>query len=156
MKFFTPELIDRFGSPDDDVADAAMDEWEQRSDSYRKHLDTLRQYLPVDFRNLLDRYRLHDAAVVQGLRSSVGDKALYLIELVPEASSEKLTLTYALKGPSPANLNGECYWLYDEVDVVDRHALWVFVHTILLSDGTELRLEFTDFQLAAACARSRE
>ena len=31
MKYFTPELLERFGSLDDDVADAADDESERRT-----------------------------------------------------------------------------------------------------------------------------
>ena len=42
MKFFTPELYQRFNSPDDGVADHADQEWEQALQDYERHLQGLR------------------------------------------------------------------------------------------------------------------
>jgi hypothetical protein len=163
MKYFTPELLDRFGSLDDDVADVAHQEWDEASDRYRKQLDENWRVLPVDFRKLLEETPLHDArSLLLGLFPEQG-RDLFQIELTPERTVKKLVLTYILAAgtvprisqarQSPtngtANSAGTRYWLYDEVDVVRRSAPCVFSHAILFSDGTELDLQFTGFALAS-------
>src|SRR5436853_357764 len=63
MKYFTPDLLARFGSDDDAVADAASAEWEQVHATYLQHLQSIRAELPRRVRHLLDRFNLHDARV---------------------------------------------------------------------------------------------
>jgi hypothetical protein len=70
MKFFTPDLINRFGSEDDRVALAAQQELEERSDEYLRHLREIEDKLPQRFRELLDRFYLHDSRVIA--HSSLG------------------------------------------------------------------------------------
>ena len=64
MKFFTPDLLDQFGSENDDVAHAAEEELEQRSDAYVRHLGEIEDRLPQRFRDLIDHFYLHDARVI--------------------------------------------------------------------------------------------
>ncbi len=158
MKYFTQDLLKRFQADDDDIADAAQGEWDRKSEEYRRHLGALRNHLPRDFRTMLDDYRLHDAHVVARFASLIGDKRLYFIEIRPEGSPDHpLLLTYVLDdGPQPPDLHGGCYWLYDEVDIVSRTAPLVFSHAITFTDGTELALYFTDFQLAPVPRGSQE
>jgi hypothetical protein len=64
MKFFTPDLIERFGSDDDRIALDAQTELEQRAENYSRNLGEFEFELPQRFRELLDRYYLHDARVI--------------------------------------------------------------------------------------------
>jgi hypothetical protein len=64
MNYFTPDLLERFGSEDDRVALAAHDELEQRSVQYAEHLRAIEARLPPRFREMQERYYLHDARVV--------------------------------------------------------------------------------------------
>ena len=41
MKFFTPDLLERFGSEDHLVASAAQDEWEERAEEYARNLSEI-------------------------------------------------------------------------------------------------------------------
>ncbi len=43
MKFFTPDLINRFGSEDDRIAVAAHQEFEERSEEYLRHLHEIEE-----------------------------------------------------------------------------------------------------------------
>jgi hypothetical protein len=64
MKFFTPDLLARFGSEDDRLAHAAQGELERRADEYLRSFREIESILPARFRELLDRYYLHDARVI--------------------------------------------------------------------------------------------
>ncbi len=163
MKYFTPDLLERFGSLDDDVADALQAEWDHVSDKYRDYLARIRPTLPPSvsgpaFRDMLDRYPLHDACIIR--RQSEWGGRTYTMELVPVSHGGRpLVLTYSLASDSeaPTNLppftapSEQCFWLYDEVEGPDANT-GVFTHTILFSDKTEVCLHFTDFNLGSpAC-----
>ena len=60
MNYFTPDLLERFGSEDDQVALAAQDELEQRSRQYAEHLKGILPKLPPRFREMQERFYLHD------------------------------------------------------------------------------------------------
>ena len=45
MKYMTPELLARFRSENDDIADAAAEEWDRQCEAYREHLKTIRASL---------------------------------------------------------------------------------------------------------------
>jgi hypothetical protein len=64
MRFFTPDLLDRFGSDEDQIASDAQQELERRSDEYSRHLHEIEPKLPERFRELLGRFYLHDARVI--------------------------------------------------------------------------------------------
>ncbi len=42
MRFFTPDLLNRFGSNDENIASEALDELERRSEAYLRHLRDIR------------------------------------------------------------------------------------------------------------------
>jgi hypothetical protein len=162
MRYFTPELIERFGALDDDIADAAQRAWDETSSRYREHLAGIRRHLPCQFRTLLDDYRLHDARVVLLGVVPHETSQLFRLKLISETAPEQpLMLTYVLAPDAETRLSGiadlarERYWLYDEVDIVGGVGSQTFSHTILLSDGMELVLHFTDFQLASVPFASR-
>ncbi len=64
MEFFTPDLIERFGSEDWQIAGPAHDEWEERAEAYERYLSEIEVGLPQRFRELMDRFYLHDALVI--------------------------------------------------------------------------------------------
>ena len=70
MKFFTPDLINRFGSEDDRIALAAQQEFEERSEEYLRQLHEIEAKLPQRFLELLDQFYLHDSRVIS--HSSLG------------------------------------------------------------------------------------
>jgi hypothetical protein len=63
MKYMTPDLIARFRSEDDAVAEPAVEEWERRGEAYRTRLAAIAPTVPPGVRRLL-RYPLHDARVL--------------------------------------------------------------------------------------------
>jgi hypothetical protein len=64
MNYFTPDLLERFASEDDRIALAAQEELEQRSERYLQHLQAITPKLPQRFREMQERFCLHDARVV--------------------------------------------------------------------------------------------
>src|SRR5437763_15618878 len=99
MKFFTPELLDRFGSEDDDIADAAQEEWEQAIVRYRSHIQSFWPALPAPFREMFDTIPLHDAQVVRWEATP----SAFLVELILDPlPRQKVVFTYAQDGRRPA------------------------------------------------------
>jgi hypothetical protein len=64
MKFFTPDLLERFGSEGNSVALEANRELEERSEKYLRHLQEIAEKLPPRLRELLERFYLHDSRVI--------------------------------------------------------------------------------------------
>ena len=54
MRYLTPELLARYRSPDNDVAEVASGQWEQAAADYNAELNALRPFLPAGVRTLLD------------------------------------------------------------------------------------------------------
>jgi hypothetical protein len=154
MKYMTPELIARFRSADDAVAEPAGEEWERRGEEYRRYLSRIEQHLPEAVRRLLDDYSLHDAKVL----TMAGDERSYFsLFLEPETSrnpqDKYLELRYKITEPVRGLVHGElagdgkplAWWLYDEVELVDRNAP-VCTHSVLLSGGCELQISFSSIE----------
>lgn len=140
MKYMTPELLSRYQSEDEGVALQAFEQWEQAGDNYRAELQSLRQKLPQEAVDLIDRFPLHDARVL-----FVGvDPTAVVFVLMLDGDGGGLQLEYDLMEPPALTLHPEIAdacpleWMYDELSEADGH----FVHTILFSDGSELRLAF--------------
>jgi len=64
MKYFTPDLLARFGSEDDGIALAAQEELERRAAAYDREFHAIEGRLPRRFREFLGRFYLHDALVL--------------------------------------------------------------------------------------------
>jgi hypothetical protein len=64
MKFFTPDLLARFGSDDVQVAHEAQEELERRAEEYLRSVGAIESILPLRFRELLDQLYLHDARII--------------------------------------------------------------------------------------------
>jgi hypothetical protein len=155
MNYFTPELLAECRSDDEAVAGAASEKWEEQATAYAKSLERIRQFLPNQFRILLDGYYLHDSKVsFAGLMDQK-----YLITLKLDTPPHNtLFLTYELSDipelamhSTAGSTVGPIEWLYDEVelcppDSIRREPLNnSFTHSILLSDGMELHLTFRNF-----------
>lgn len=155
MRFFTPDLLLRFGSTDDALADAAHEEWENANQKYLKHLERIRPELPRAVRSFLRNFCLHDARL---LALGVGADHLQL-SLLLELDSPRnhgILLTYDLsrppelvKHPELAEPGTPIEWLYDEFDLARRTAQPAVTHSILFTGGRELRLAFRALRVVA-------
>jgi hypothetical protein len=64
MKYFTPELLKRYASKDEAIAEAADAEWERACKAYRKHLHAIQPKLPKPAQDFLQHYNMHDARLI--------------------------------------------------------------------------------------------
>ena len=154
MKYFTPELLSRFGSPDPKDASEAHEVLEQASDAYHVHLRGIQSKLPKSLGLLLDQFYLHDAEVFILGQPELENSFVICLQL-GTPPHEELILTYHLaKEPevvlherlseeSPPFLE----WLHDEVDVSVEGKQTVYTQSILLSNGRELILHFRDMEM---------
>jgi hypothetical protein len=146
MKYFTPDLLARFGSDDDAVADAASVEWEQALAAYLQHLQAIRGELPRRVRHLLDRFNLHDARV----STLAIDRELLSVTLqFGNGRGRGVQLNYRLAAepkithhPVPGEETTPLEWLYDELALVKEESFVLYKHNILFTRGWELELVF--------------
>lgn len=152
MKFFTPELYERLQDFSSDTAmDAAEAAWDRARVRYQRHLARIKSSLPKELRHLLEKFYLHDAEVL-----SIGGQsnAFFIVLRLDVPPHEMLVLTYQLLKEAvidPQALrgregSGRVLWMYDEVGLV-RGKRGGFSHSILLSNGWEVRLRVSDLHL---------
>jgi hypothetical protein len=155
MKYFTKDLLERYGSEDDAVAHAAGDEWEEAIDRYEAYLQTIRPDMPESVRQLEDGFCFHDARVLSmGRRDGTFVISLQL-DMPP---NELVTITYTLAGAPVISkepfADGKDtplpWWLYEEIEQVGTGDRKHFVHSILFSNGWEITLPFRDVQVSLA------
>jgi hypothetical protein len=177
MRFFTPDVLERFHSQDAQVVLAAQEELERRGAQYLHSLEQIGPSLPSRFRELLDGFYLHDARVLADASLSGADPASI------EHSLRSGSLSFeARRGPTPSCwiplrldtppgeilvlhyrsveiedaalhecLFEECpylEWQHDEVELVRAGEEAELRHSILFTRGFELRLRFKDFDFA--------
>ena len=160
MRYFTPELLARYGSIDDEEADRADEDWEAAAEAYRVHLDGLRERMPPQVEKLAD-ICLHDAEfpteaqpeedfLPTGLGPSPFALWIGLKYLTIKLGDNIIFLTYVLRDhvrrypvvdPRPSPATTTTCWLYDELDITPGDPAG-FVHRILLSDGAVLVIPF--------------
>jgi hypothetical protein len=133
MIFYTPELLERFGSKDDDIADAAIDEVEQRADDYVRHGDAIESKLPPRLRDLLNQFYLHDARVISHPPLMITD-----VDWLERALRSGLPLGWRVFGPREHRLPS--YWIPLELDWPPREALvlqyrWVQIENAELHES---------------------
>ncbi len=181
MRFFTPDLLERFGSEDDNVAFEAHQEFELRSREYLRQLNEIAEKLPQRLRALIEQHYLHDARVIShspfgicapgelgngnladltlGAQQTPHDGRLpsFWIHLqLDTPPREILVLQYRCALIEEAHLHQyagddqspNLEWLYDEVDLIPMGDGYEFRHSILFTNGLELRLRFEDFDFA--------
>src|SRR5579864_4329262 len=96
MRYFTPELLKRLASSNDDVADAADKEWERAIGLARRRWRSIRRAFPEGVQVFEDEgICLHDARVVSVARR--GDTLVLILEKEPPAK-EVVLLTFTLIG----------------------------------------------------------
>jgi hypothetical protein len=171
MKFFTPELFLRFNSSDDDEADRANDDWEAAVLAYRTHLDGLHDQMPEQVRQIAD-LNLHDAEMLANDQRIEPVFALSPFQPFPVWSGsailsfrhgdEIVSLIYSLWDrvrTHPARSDWpfskqRTHWLYDELDL-SSNSRGMFLHRVLLSDGTILEIPFVSALLHTFLLESR-
>lgn len=154
MKYFTPDLLARCRSLDDDVAEAAAEEWERTSAAYAARLKAIRSSLPRDVRSLLATTSLHDAKLLS-LSFGKRERRFFLrvrLEGTGEQPGDVLELRYhPVAGPNggvalrkhsdSGSATPGSYWvLCSEFDADEERGF--FTHSLLLTGGVELEVRF--------------
>lgn len=158
MKYFTTDLLLRFGSEDPDVSDAAHEQWEQACERYNAYLATIKAEMSPGLRQIEDSYYLHDARV-RGMGKQ-GSSFVIILQLDTPPHS-LLTFTFDLidepaidTAALPRELcsTGEIVeWQYDELELGGGESpTWFW--TILLSNGWAVCLHFRDVKVQEAQA----
>jgi hypothetical protein len=153
MKYFTADLLLRFGSEDSAVAQAALEEWEEVSARYNASLQAIKESMPADLAHILESYYLHDAKV-RGMGKK-GRSFVIVLQLDTPPHS-LLTFTFDLTGEPRINVSalprdlcstGEVVeWQYDEVErVAGEPPTWSW--SMLFSNGWEVALSFRDVRV---------
>jgi hypothetical protein len=71
MKYFTPDLLARFGSSDEAVADAAEKEWDGKQKEYRKYLQSISARDDGPGFDLRDRLFHENSLLCKALRTTL-------------------------------------------------------------------------------------
>jgi len=159
MKYFTPELLARYRSTDD--ADAAAAEWEANIAAYRERLQAIRSRLPRSVRGLLARYALHDAKILalalgktqptctlqvrlEGTPAQAGPVVEIKYRIVPGDRGGVTFTRHASLSGAPSSL---AWILYNEFDAPVKGES--FVHSLLLSTGLEIAIQFRAMRVEA-------
>ena len=156
MKYLKYSLLERCRSLDDNVAEAASDEWDQAIAKYNAALAVVRPQFPPAVRTILDRFSLHDAQTLACLLTKKKLSLVIRLEGTSIRPGKMLELNYTL---APAGLHVvNCvdvkHWLkdhgriqYDEFGKVADAPATVFSHSLLLAEARELRIQFTDLHV---------
>jgi hypothetical protein len=155
MNYFTRERYLALQERGEDAMDAADDAWAEAVARYDAYLQTIRPEMPEGVRELVDGFYLHDARVLSMGRR--GDTFAISLQLdVPP--SELLTITYTLAGAPEikqdhfpwVTAGAAPAWLYEEIELAREGERSHFVHSILFSNGWEVRLPFREIHVATA------
>jgi hypothetical protein len=148
MKYFTPELLNRVRSRDDDVSGPAHADWERAIKRYHRRWRQIQARFPVSVQRFRQQLCLHDAQVLGMAQHDA--EFLMVVQLEPPAQT-LVFLTFTLPenpqndrnallgGPDSSYLT----WMYEEFDL-DRQQNCYF--EVLLSNGWAVRLRFRDFK----------
>jgi hypothetical protein len=148
MKYFTPELVAGFQSPDEDGFVEAHEEWERAIQRYHRRLAKIKARLPKGVQQFRENHVcLHDAQLLRMARR--GDSLVMVLETEPPAR-DLVVLTFVLNGEPEIDrsaLQGydesnPAYWLYEEWDVA-RSGQCSF--EVLLSNGWSVKLAVRNF-----------
>jgi hypothetical protein len=150
MKYFTPEryiALQDFSS--DAVMDAADSAWDEQVERYEAYYHSVEAALPPEFRQLQEGYYLHDAEVLY--LGQQGTRFFIALRLDPPPQ-QILQLSYELTGKPEIDRNAlpaalcakdSGLWQYDEVELSGSGC----VHSILFSNGWEVRLPFSALRI---------
>jgi len=159
MKYFKPELLTRYRSCNDDEAASAAKEWDEAIAAYESRLQTIFPRLPREVQRLCSEFSLHDAQLFGVARKNTPPTICTWLRL-DESSAEQariLELNYTpvtgLAGGieidprdiATASPENQVFVLYDEVDRDETQGF--LTHSLLLSNGRELDIRFTDLAI---------
>jgi hypothetical protein len=156
MKYFTTE---RYLALQDCSSDAALDAadaaWERALLEYDAYLDSVWPSLPATVQQLVKGFYLHDAEVLSVGR--LGQELVVVLQLDPPPN-ELLTIAYTLAGEPAINRtalpteheSGRPEWMHEELEVIADDGQQRFQHSIVLSNGWEIRVPFRDVQMKTA------
>jgi hypothetical protein len=158
MKYFTPELLTRCRSSDDNIAEIAADQWERAIAVYNARLARIRPDLPLGARQFLKHVRLHDAEclTIKTLEGAAGEELFLTFRLAKDNGKPAggIELRYSLVGRTILLLHPT---LQPEWDTLSLCALrrirsarpsprQVCTHSLLLSAGLELQIRFANLR----------
>ncbi|MGD9713074.1 MAG: hypothetical protein AB7V46_13525 [Thermomicrobiales bacterium] len=165
MQFFTPQLYQRFNSPDPAEEERAYEAWEQAVLAYKQQLDSVRDRMPSQL-IALSELCLHDAEVIRREETTQASGPIFFPHEFPfpvpfsmwsavavitlRLDGEILCLFYSLwdhirTREAPDNWQFSKlreHWLYDEVQVHGERRFTTYIHSILLSTGVVLDIPF--------------
>src|SRR5438270_9665066 len=127
MKFLTSDLLARYQSDDDAVADAASDQWEKASQAYRDRLAQILDELPEGVRSFVRNECVHDAEIMKVLSRFAERCEFSIILETDDQNVDWLELTYILSKPIIQILHKglidpdearPAIWLYDEFNLI--------------------------------------
>ena len=154
MRFFTPELLERYSSADPAIASAAEAEWEAVSERYAQHLRALESELPVHFREF-NALLLHDAALlslaregsrlIMVLKKDIPPRDLVILRY--DLAQEPVLVPFARQ---PREWQKPTCFDFDEFDQEQAGREAVSTQAIVFANGWELRLRFRDVQVTLA------
>jgi hypothetical protein len=153
MKYFTPDLLGRFGSEDEPIASTAQDEWEEACARYNAYLASVKSQMPPGLRHIEDSYYLHDARI-RGMGKQ--GQAFVIMCQLDTPPHPLLTFSFDLLAepvidtstlPSDLRSKGDVVeWQYDELEFLPGEpAPWRW--SILFSNGWQVVLAFRDVKV---------
>jgi len=135
MKFFTPDLLNGFGSEDGKIALGAHQELESHSAEYLRQLREIEEKLPQRLRALLEQFYLHDSRVIS--HSSFG-----ICEPGEPGHSELWELTHRAKRYAEDG-RLQSFWIVLQLDTPPREIL-VLQYRSVLVEGAHLHQALGD------------
>jgi hypothetical protein len=158
VKYFTPELIPKGQSDDDQVLGEQEQDWDEACDRYAAYLNTVLPQFPGGLRKIEDSYYLHDAMVCSMSRREQSFVVTLRLDPPPQSI---LTFVYDLmedpvivKDAVPGGWFGAgspVLWQYNEIGMVEGDPP-TWRESLLLSNGWELKLHFRDIRVEEAQA----
>lgn len=153
MKYFTPDLLSRYGADDPSVYAPAEEEWDQACQRYSSYLDSIKGQMSPGLRCIEENYFLHDARIqamgrkdhsfLITLQLDTPPQLLvtFSFDLVAEPVIIPCALPFEHRSTGPV-----VDWQYDELEMLPGQ-LPSWSWSILLSNGWEVRLHFRDVQV---------
>lgn len=154
MRFFTPDLLERFKSSDPAIAGAADAEWETAHERYAEKMRQLEPTLPPHLREF-NELLLHDASLQTLARD--GNRLLMVLKKdVPPR--DVVVLTYDLLDEpllvpfekQPREWQKPTRFDFDEFAQVQEGDRAVYLQSIVFANGWELRFRFQDVRITTA------